>query len=549
MVKGTAKTRCLYIHILFCRVRCTFCSFFQYASSKTMMEEYFQVLMEENTWKASQKWTQSASLQAVYVGGGTPTDLSEKQLLLLGNKICSAFPLTPDCEITLERPVNRFGEEKFESPLEEGFNRFSFVVQSLDTKVRRSAKRLDDGDYAKQRLQQILKNWKINLESYFVSGVNGVDLYQLTEMKGIPMERSIELRKRPHPADTVTKSSMFKIGVEFMAKAHQRRLSVNHWAHDNRERSLYNSLAKNTVDILPIGAGAAGNFGGLNITQSRDMETNIKAIKNRQFLVIGAMYAASNAHIINTVKTTFDRGVLAKNDLNQAANRPYFESLMPLFEAWQNNQLVEINVGYLSLTLAGQFWATTLAKNIIHTIQIMPLKGKNMFLNKKLQEVQALVKQALAEDPGVNLAALATEHGLTEGEVTIALPAELVASCAGQHAEAILTQLPEWGNVTTIVHSCGSIFEFKAAFPKGKLDHGYYNIMGKAGLHGHLRIDLVERIAFVSKLFHGVQTHHIGFYNRVGECIFKVYLGRDKKRQLLSKQVENFHHLQQELCA
>lgn len=179
----------------------------------------------------------------------------------------------------------------------------------------------------------------------------------------------------------------------------------------------------------------------------------------------------------------------------------------------------------------------------------MQLKGETMFLNKNLQEVQALVKQALAEDPGVNLATFAEEHRLTEGEVTIALPTELVASCVGQHAEAILTQLPEWGNVTTIVHSCGSIFEFKAPFPKGNLDHGYYNIMGKAGLHGHLRLDLIEHITFVSKAFHGMQTHYIGFYTDAGECVFKVYLGRDKKRQLLPEQVKNFHQIKQELCA
>lgn len=383
------KTRCLYIHIPFCRVRCTFCSFFQYASSKTMMEEYFQVLMEEITWKASQKWTQSAPFQAVYIGGGTPTDLSAQQLLQLGNKIRSAFPLTPDCEMTLEGRVNRFNDEKFESALEGGFNRFSFGVQSFDTKVRRSAKRLDDGDYVLQRLQEMvaynsapividllyglpyqnLQNWKKDLETYLESGVNGVDLYQLIEMKGMPMALSVEQGKLPHPADTAIKSSMYKMGVAFMAKHHQRRLSVNHWARDNRERSVYNSLAKTTAEILPIGAGAGGNFGGLSIMQSRDMETYIKAIKNRQFPVMGAMHTASNALLINTVKAAFDRGVLAKRDLNQVANAPYFEELMPLFEAWQKNQLVEVNGDYLTLTLAGQFWATTLAQNLIQTIQ------------------------------------------------------------------------------------------------------------------------------------------------------------------------------------
>jgi len=385
----TQKTRCLYIHIPFCRVRCTYCNFFQYASSKQLMADYFTVLMQEIDWKAAQLWTLAAPFQAVYVGGGTPTDLSAVQLTELGKKIRSAFPLTPDCEITLEGRVNRFDDNKFESALEGGFNRFSFGVQSFDNKVRRSAKRLDDGDYVMDRLQKMvayhsapividllyglpfqnLENWQQDLDYYLESGVGGVDLYQLIEMKGLPMERAVEQGKLPHPADTATKSSMFKMGVEFMAKHHQRRLSVNHWARDNRERSLYNSLAKTTAEVLPIGAGAGGNFGGLSIMQSRDMDTYISAIKAQQFPVMGAMRSPADALIVSTIKASFDRGVLAKNVLDNAANAPYFESLMPLFQAWQKNQLVEVDQHYLTLTLAGQFWATTLAQNLIQTIQ------------------------------------------------------------------------------------------------------------------------------------------------------------------------------------
>lgn len=385
----TSKTRCLYIHIPFCRVRCTYCNFFQYASSKQLMADYFSVLMQEIDWKAAQKWTQAAPFQAVYVGGGTPTDLSAEQLTQLGKKIRSAFPLTPDCEITLEGRVNRFDDNKFESALEGGFNRFSFGVQSFDNKVRRSAKRLDDGDYVMDRLQKMvaynsapividllyglpyqnLENWQNDLDSYLESGVSGVDLYQLIEMKGLPMERAVEQGKLPHPADTATKSSMFKMGVEFMDKHHQRRLSVNHWARDNRERSLYNSLAKTTAEVLPVGAGAGGNFGGLSIMQSRDMDTYINAIKAQQFPVMGAMRAPADALVNSVIKASFDRGVLCKKTLNQAANAPYFGALMPLFEAWQKNQLVTVNDDYLTLTLAGQFWATTLAQNLIQTIQ------------------------------------------------------------------------------------------------------------------------------------------------------------------------------------
>ncbi|MGU3840710.1 heme anaerobic degradation radical SAM methyltransferase ChuW/HutW, partial [Vibrio diabolicus] len=42
-VKATNK-RCLYIHVPFCRVRCTFCNFFQNAASRALVDEYFDAL-------------------------------------------------------------------------------------------------------------------------------------------------------------------------------------------------------------------------------------------------------------------------------------------------------------------------------------------------------------------------------------------------------------------------------------------------------------------------------------------------------------------------
>ncbi len=65
-----ASGRCLYIHIPFCRVRCTYCNFFQYASSEKLIEDYFQALVIELKRKAALAWTQSYPFQAVYVGGG-----------------------------------------------------------------------------------------------------------------------------------------------------------------------------------------------------------------------------------------------------------------------------------------------------------------------------------------------------------------------------------------------------------------------------------------------------------------------------------------------
>ncbi|MGF1695810.1 heme utilization cystosolic carrier protein HutX [Vibrio lamellibrachiae] len=172
-----------------------------------------------------------------------------------------------------------------------------------------------------------------------------------------------------------------------------------------------------------------------------------------------------------------------------------------------------------------------------------------MFVSNSYLEVKQKVANVLAQDNGTPVSSMAEQLGLTEGEVTFALPDECVVTINGVHTEAILTQLPDWGKVTTIVHSFGSIFEFKNPFPKGKVAHGYYNIMGKEGLHGHLKIDLVKHIAFVSKPFRSMESHYIGFYTHDGNCIFKVYLGRDKSRQLIPQQIEAFKELKKEFIA
>nr|WP_268833935.1 heme utilization cystosolic carrier protein HutX [Photobacterium carnosum] len=150
----------------------------------------------------------------------------------------------------------------------------------------------------------------------------------------------------------------------------------------------------------------------------------------------------------------------------------------------------------------------------------------------------------MQQDEKLHAGAIAEQLQVTEGEVALSLPSELVFPLAGNVAQIIVEALPSWGPVTTIVHSMGSIFEVKAPFPKGKLARGYYNLMGKDGeLHGHLRLDLVKHIALVSKPFMGQESYFIGFFAEQGECVFKVYLGRDKQRSLFSDQIEKFQQL------
>ena len=55
-----------------------------------------------------------------------------------------------------------------------------------------------------------------------------------------------------------------------------KRLSVCHWAKTNRERSMYNTLAKSGADVIPFGSGAGGFVGDISMFLNRDLQRYMK---------------------------------------------------------------------------------------------------------------------------------------------------------------------------------------------------------------------------------------------------------------------------------
>jgi oxygen-independent coproporphyrinogen-3 oxidase len=161
---------------------------------------------------------------------------------------------------------------------------------------------------------------------------------------------------------------MYQLGVEFMQAHHLKQLSVNHWATDNRERSLYNSLAKTYAEVLPIGCGAGGSIGGYGLMQERKLDSYLEAMRQQR---VPLMLMTKQHHlepIFSALKSGFDRGVLQACQLADFAGIDTFEYLRPLFEVWQQKGLIELNGRSLVLTLAGSFWAVTLAQACIQVL-------------------------------------------------------------------------------------------------------------------------------------------------------------------------------------
>jgi putative heme utilization carrier protein HutX len=118
------------------------------------------------------------------------------------------------------------------------------------------------------------------------------------------------------------------------------------------------------------------------------------------------------------------------------------------------------------------------------------------------------------------------------------------APLPGSAALALMQELAQWGNTTTIVLHGGSVFEFKGPFPEGSLAEGYFNLDGPVpGFHGHIRLEAIDHISFQSRQHRGRDSHAFCFQDSNGRNIFKVFLGRDENGALIDTQLERFQQI------
>ncbi|MBP3437081.1 MAG: coproporphyrinogen dehydrogenase HemZ [Clostridia bacterium] len=128
----------VYISIPFCPSRCAYCSFISYAGEKLLplLESYLEELEVDirNTFSIIRK--RGLKVATVYIGGGTPTVLDEKQLAALLSVVCECVDVSSLMEFTLEagRP-DTITEEKLSIAYAHGVTRVSVNPQTLNENV------------------------------------------------------------------------------------------------------------------------------------------------------------------------------------------------------------------------------------------------------------------------------------------------------------------------------------------------------------------------------------------------------------------------------
>ena len=134
----------LYVGIPFCPTRCAYCSFVSRTVGKRteLIEPYLQALLEEIRLVGKLTANSGRTVRTIYIGGGTPTTLSQEQMALLMDTIRASFDLSRLIEFTVEggRP-DTLNAEKLRSIAVHGADRMSINPQTMVDAVLKASAR------------------------------------------------------------------------------------------------------------------------------------------------------------------------------------------------------------------------------------------------------------------------------------------------------------------------------------------------------------------------------------------------------------------------
>jgi oxygen-independent coproporphyrinogen III oxidase len=176
----------IYIHIPFCKQRCTYCDFYTEVAPQFIPVLIDSIVRELNIRK---DYLQNSPINTIYFGGGTPSILSNEQFLLIFEAIYRLFTVAEDAEITFEANPDDLTPGFLTSLQALPFNRISIGIQSFDDK---DLKRINRRHTSKQAVEAVKNAQKAGFGNISIDLIYGLP-FQTLEAWGDQLDMALSL--------------------------------------------------------------------------------------------------------------------------------------------------------------------------------------------------------------------------------------------------------------------------------------------------------------------------------------------------------------------
>lgn len=267
----------IYIHVPFCKTRCIYCDF--YSNTGLVHDSYLNALFKEIEMRKD--YLSGESIDTIYFGGGTPSQLEVKSLTLIFEHLFKNFSLSKDAEITLEGNPDDLNEEYISELKKLPFNRLSLGIQTFDDsalrflKRRHSAtqaievvKKCQDAGFSNMSIDlmyglpnQSPEDFEKNIETAIALGVPHISAYHLIYEKGTKLFRMLSANE-VRPVNEETSVKMFSTLIQKLKDARFEHYEISNFAR-NGLYSRHNTSYWKGIKYIGLGP-SAHSYNGIN---------------------------------------------------------------------------------------------------------------------------------------------------------------------------------------------------------------------------------------------------------------------------------------------
>jgi len=286
----------VYIHIPFCRKACRYCDFF-FTVSPRYHEPFVDALIDEIRQRASDSG--DTILGSLYLGGGTPSQLSPGDLERILEEVNRHFSLTPDAEVTMECNPDDLVPGRAEQLKNLGFNRLSIGIQSFHDRDLVLLNRSHDASQAARSVElaagagfrnitsdliygipgQSTREWEENLERILELPLQHVSAYHLSFEAGTVFDH---WRKKGKiiPVSERHSMTLYRILREKMAAAGFEHYEISNFARKSW-RSRHNSRYWTGEPYLGFGPSAHSFDGTVRSWNVSSLKKYMEGVRKR----------------------------------------------------------------------------------------------------------------------------------------------------------------------------------------------------------------------------------------------------------------------------
>ena len=306
----------LYIHIPFCVKKCNYCDFNSYplSTDEDLKESYIKALNKElENYKNGDYLVKS-----VYIGGGTPTTLTNRQLESLLKIIHDNFRLKDGIEFSIEANPGTVDGVKLLALKNGGVNRISFGVQSTDDNMLKYLGRIHSYSDFLKSYEAARENGFKNINVDLIFGIPGqtlktvedsirkikklspehVSAYNLIIEEGTKLKEDMEMGKIK-AVDEGIELKMYHLIIDLL-KVNYKHYEISNFAKPGME-CIHNIIYWNNGQYIGAGAGACSRIGDIRHENARNISEYIGLIKGGNSAILYKEFIDKSTEIKETI--------------------------------------------------------------------------------------------------------------------------------------------------------------------------------------------------------------------------------------------------------